>query len=51
MPIFDCTLSIEGAEEVMVISDLLSRLRALFRRKPMEAELDEDAHFERGVGK
>ena len=35
-------------EEVMVISDLPSRLRALFRRKPMG--LDEDAHFERGVG-
>ncbi len=37
--------------EVLVISDLLFRLRALFRRKSMEAELDEElrAHFENQV--
>jgi len=36
-----------------VISDLLYRLRALFRRKSMEADLDEElrAHFERQVEK
>jgi len=36
-----------------VISDLLYRLRALFRRKSMEAELDEElrAHFEHEVKK
>ncbi len=36
-----------------MISDLLYRLRALFRRKSMEAELDEElrAHFERQVEK
>jgi len=36
-----------------VISDLLYRLRALFRRRSMEAELDEElrAHFERQVEK
>jgi putative ABC transport system permease protein len=36
-----------------VISDVMFRLRALFRRKSMEAELDEElrAHFERQVEK
>jgi hypothetical protein len=36
-----------------LISDLLFRLRALFRRKRMEAELDEElrAHFEHQVEK
>jgi len=36
-----------------MISDLLFRLRALFRRRGMESELDEElrAHFERQVGK
>ncbi len=36
-----------------MLSDLLYRLRALFRRKSMEAELDEElrAHFERQVEK
>src|SRR5215472_13532884 len=39
--------------EVAVISDLLYRLRALFRRKSVEAEMDEElrAHFEHQVEK
>ncbi len=38
---------------VLVIGDLLFRLRALFRRKSVEAELDEElrAHFEHQVNK
>jgi predicted permease len=43
----------EIASGCKMLSDLLYRLRALFRRKSMEAELDEElrAHFERQVEK
>jgi hypothetical protein len=46
-------LKAEDTVEVVVISDLLFRLRALFRRKSVEAELDEElrAHFEHQVDK
>ena len=39
--------------EVAIISDLLFRMRALFRRKSMDRELDEElrAHLKRQVEK
>ena len=51
LPIVDCSNA--SKEETLMITDLLIRFRALFRRKSMEAELDEElrAHFERQVEK
>jgi hypothetical protein len=44
-------LKAESVLEVAVVSDLLFRLRALFRRKSVEAEIDEElrAHLEQQV--